>query len=158
MVEVVDLFLGNLADVGFFELLLPWILFFTLLYIIFKKTSLFVEESQNITLSLAISLFIVNFTSFGLSFAVFLTQSFGIMAIGVVFILIAWIFCGIIGVDTISLVRDNKYIFFMIGVLFALSVSMHILGNYWNIEIGDTIITMFFILFMFGGIHYVTKS
>ena len=158
MVEVVDLFLGNLADVGFFELLLPWILFFTLLYIVFNKTNLFVEESQNITLSLAISLFIINFTSFGLSFAVFLTQSFGIMAIGVVFILIAWVFCGIIGVDTISLVRDNRYIFFMIGVLFALSVSMHILGNYWNIEIGDTIITMFFILFMFGGIHYVTKS
>ena len=158
MANISELFLGNLADVGFFELLLPWILFFTLLYLVFKKTSLFVEESQNITLSLAISLFIVNFTSFGLSFAVFLTRSFGIMAIGIVFILIAWIFCGIIGVDTISLVRSNKYIFFMIGVLLALIVSVHILGNYWRIEIGDTIITMFFILFMFGGMYYVTKS
>ncbi|MCK5040129.1 MAG: hypothetical protein KAR87_04135 [Candidatus Aenigmarchaeota archaeon] len=157
MANVTNLLLGNLTDIGFFELLLPWILFFTLLYVVFKKTNLFVEETQNITLSLALSLFIVNFTPLGLSFANILSRSFGFMALGMVFILIAWVFCGMLGVDTISLVRDNRNIFFAIGVLFAFIVSVKIMGNYIG-DISDMLVTLFFVVCIFGGMYYVTKS
>jgi len=159
MANITNLLLGNLVEIGFFDLLLPWMLFFTLLYVVFRKTNLFVEESQNITISLVISLFIINFTTFGLSFALFLTKSFGYMAIGIVFVLIAWIFCGMLGVDTISIVRNNSTVFFAIGVFLAFIVSIKIFGSY--ISIGTSsgmLITIFFIICVFGGIYYMTNS
>ncbi|OYT34169.1 MAG: hypothetical protein B6U87_02485 [Candidatus Aenigmarchaeota archaeon ex4484_52] len=157
MSNLTNLLLGNLAELGFFELLLPWILFFAFIYVVFKKTNLFLEETQNIVVSLAISFFIINFTTFGFSFSNFLTQSFGYMAMGVVIIIIACVFCGMMGVDIISLVNEHKIIFLAIGVFLAIMLSFEVLGNYLG-DRKDLLITMFFIICIFGGLFYVTKS
>ena len=80
------------------------------------------------------------------------------MAIGVVFILIAWIFCGILGIDLISIVNENRTIFLAIGIFLAFIVSLKIFGNYIYFGTShNTIVTIFFIICIFGGIYYLTK-
>ncbi len=81
--------IGNLNEIGFYELFLPYVLFTTLTYALFRKVKLF-DEGQGIDVlfSMTIGFFVINYTSLG----VFLSHLFSVaslfIAMSVVIVLV----------------------------------------------------------------------
>lgn len=81
--------IGNLNEIGFYELFLPYVLFTTLTYSLFRKVKLFDEgKAIDILFSMTIGFFVINYTSLG----VFMSHLFSVaslfIAIGVVIVLV----------------------------------------------------------------------
>ncbi len=81
--------IGNLNEIGFYELFLPYVLFTTLTYALFRKVKLF-DEGQGIDIlfSMTIGFFVINYTSLG----IFLSHLFSVaslfIAMSVVIVLV----------------------------------------------------------------------
>ena len=81
--------IGNLNEIGFYELFLPYVLFTTLVYALFRKVKLFDEgQTIDILFSMTIGFFVINYTSLG----VFLSHLFAVaslfIAMSVVIVLV----------------------------------------------------------------------
>jgi len=81
---------GNLNEIGFYEFFLPYVLFTTLVYALFRKVKLF-DEGQGIDIlfSMTIGFFVINYTSLG----IFLSHLFSVaslfIAMSVVIVLVS---------------------------------------------------------------------
>src|SRR3989338_5703172 len=70
--------LGNLAQVGFFDLILPWTLFFAIVYGLLRKIDMFKNEKIDLVIGVVLAFFGVNYTTFGVEIGSFLTRLFGV--------------------------------------------------------------------------------
>lgn len=93
--------LGNLANLGFFDLILPWTLFFAIIYGLLGKVNLFGDKSEKINLVIAVAMafFGVNYTTVGANVGLFLTNLFGIGGLGLSVILLIAIMLPLLGGD-----------------------------------------------------------
>ena len=80
MVAFSDL-LSIARNVGFFEFYLPFVLSFALFYGILQKVDIFKSRNINLVISLVLALYVIGFTPVGTTFAQFLTNFFGDVAL-----------------------------------------------------------------------------
>jgi hypothetical protein len=97
-------FLGNLAQLGFFDIILPWTLFFAIVYGLLSPLKLFGDKSDkiNMIIAIAIAFFGVNYTSVGVNVGMFLTNLFGVGGLLLSIILLAIIVLPLLGLGKMS--------------------------------------------------------
>lgn len=123
---MVDLnsFFGVLEKVGFFEIVLPWLLFFAIFLGLLLRTKVFGEERNlNSIIALAVSLFVVKYTP-AVGTAVYYTQLFGIggMIIAALFVFV--LLLKIVGFDLkeIFAETEKRWVHPLIAILVAFIV------------------------------------
>ena len=94
-------FLGNLAQLGFFDIILPWTLFFAIVYGLLGKLKLFGDNSDkiNLVIAIVIAFFGVNYTTVGVNVGNFLTNLFGVGGLGLSVVLLIAILVPLLGGD-----------------------------------------------------------
>ena len=96
-------FLGNLAQLGFFDIILPWTLFFAIVYGVLGKVELFGKEGKsnkiNLVIAIVIAFFGVNYTTVGVNVGNFLTNLFGVGGLGLSVVLLIAILVPLLGGD-----------------------------------------------------------
>ncbi|MCK5062332.1 MAG: hypothetical protein KAR23_00235, partial [Candidatus Aenigmarchaeota archaeon] len=98
---------GNLKDVGFYDILLPWALFFAMTYGILTTVGPFstkkeegkksVDKTIPAIISMALAFFIIAYTPFGLTFGSYLAIMFGKGGTVLVGLLVILIFMSMAG-------------------------------------------------------------
>lgn len=162
--------IGNLQDVGFYDILLPWALFFAMIYGLLTKLGPFNgSEQKSIVsiISMAVAFFIVGYTPFGATFGVYLAELFGKSGTVLAGLLVASLFLGMAGMklpDGFGKDEDKKKINFAIIVLLIVGVIYFTTGFDNIIDFSspsiaeDTIVTILIILAMAGGIYMMIKG
>jgi len=140
--------LGNLAKIGFFEFLLPWLLFLAMVYGMLQKTKAVSQEVTVNALIAAVSAFlIINYTGIGL----ILSQVFFALAIILALLLMAVLMLAIIGIDVSKWVTDVKTvgpIWGIVGIVSAVLFSIFGIIRF-NIEINiETAVTLLIVVTM----------
>ena len=125
----------NMQQLGFYDFLLPWLLFLSILYVVLLNAPFLQDrevDKKRVSLLIAavLAFFIVNFPVNGLSFGAYLTELFGATGIYIAAGLVLMIMLGLFGVN-ISDLGPKKYV-----------------G--WAILLGVII------LFLYGGVAGVT--
>ncbi len=116
-----EMIIGNLNEIGFYDFLLPFIFFTTLIYALTSKINLFDEGREIDTImSVAIGFFIVNYTSLGTFLAHLFSVSGAFIALGLVLILIS----ATLGVDLPGYVNKAPAIAVMLAVVVGLFVLL----------------------------------
>ncbi|MEA3229684.1 MAG: hypothetical protein U9P44_02105 [archaeon] len=108
---------GNLNDIGFYELFLPYVLFTTLVYALFRKIKLF-EEGQMIDtlLSMTVGFFVINYTSLGPYLCHLFTVSSVFIALALMIILIT----ATLGVDLPKYMAEHEGTAIMLAALISI--------------------------------------
>ncbi|MBW6462456.1 MAG: hypothetical protein K0B07_05425 [DPANN group archaeon] len=162
--------IGNLQDVGFYDILLPWALFFAIVYGLLTKVGPFSgSEQKSIVsiISMVVAFFIVGYTPFGATFGVYLAELFGKSGTILAGLLVASLFLGMAGLklpDGFGKDDSKKTINFAIIVLLIVGVIYFTTGfdniiNFSSPSIAeDTIVTLLVILALAGGIFMMMKG
>jgi len=178
MVSLQEVFGQTLASLGFFDVLLPFLLFFALTFGLLQQTPILkdVKEKRQINAIIAASIafFIVNFTPGGATLGALFTALFGQGAIVLAGILLAVLFLTIVpgirgevspsskwGKAVIALlVLIAVLVFFASGVGAAIGLTFGLsFGTPGGFQIGlDMILTIAMLGFIFGAILWLLRS
>ncbi|NOQ56019.1 MAG: hypothetical protein GQ477_04410 [Nanohaloarchaea archaeon] len=162
--------IGNLQDVGFYDILLPWALFFAMVYGLLTKFGPFNGQDQKSIvsiISMVVAFFVVGFTPFGMSFGTYLAEMFGKSGTVLAGLLVASLFLGMAGMrlpDGFGKEEDKKKINFAIIVLLIVGVIYFTTGFDNIIDFSspniaeETIVTLLVILALAGGIVMMMKG
>ena len=162
--------IGNLQEVGFYDILLPWALFFAIVYGLLTKVGPFNgPEQKSIVsiISMVVAFFVVGYTPFGATFGTYLAEVFGKSGTVLAGLLVASLFLGMAGMklpDGFGKDEDKKKINFAIIVLLIVGVIYFTTGfdNIINLSspsiAEDTIVTLLVILAMAGGMYMMMKG
>ncbi|MCK5062331.1 MAG: hypothetical protein KAR23_00230 [Candidatus Aenigmarchaeota archaeon] len=160
--------IGNMQDIGFYDILLPWALFFAIVYGLLMKVGPF-EGNKSIAsiISMAIAFFAVAYTPFGMSFGTYLAEMFGKSGTILAGLLVLSLFLGMAGLKLPQGFGkdDNKRtVNFLIIVAIIAGVIYFTTGFDNIIDFGsptiaeDTIVTILVILALAGGIYMMVKG
>ena len=173
-----DVFIGNLDKLGFFDFLLPFLLFMAIIYGILSKYEPFRKPGAdgeptvaiNAVISIVMSFFIINYTPIGFYF----TELFALMATVVAGILVLTIVIGMFGVDIKSIFIDEKNklketqgtILFIVAGLISIAIFLYAASNYFGFSLfgsgvsidQDTIFTYIVLIGMGGVVYGIVKS
>ena len=173
-----DIFIGNLNNLGFFDFLLPFLLFMAIVYGILSKYEPFRKPGEggeptvaiNGVISVVMSFFIINYTPIGFYF----TELFALMATVVAGILVLTIIIGMFGVDLRSVFVDEKNklretqatILFALAGLISIAIFLYAASNYLGFGLfgrgvsidQDTIFTYIVLIGMGGVVYGIIKS
>ncbi len=167
MVDLRDV-VGNLERLGFFDFVLPWLLFFALIRAILDKSGV-VGDDKKITSIIAavIAFFIVNFTPIG-GISAFYSKTFGLGAQIIATLLIFVIFAGALGFKTydkdglFSDENHKKWIFIVIAIIlavFAFAVFAQASGGIGSIGLdNDTVTTILVLAFVLAVIFFAMND
>ncbi|MEA3342729.1 MAG: hypothetical protein U9Q92_01050 [archaeon] len=156
----IEIMLGNMNRLDFFELLLPWILFLAIIFAILKKSEVFGEEiSVNATIAAVVSFFIINYTPVGMTLGTFFTTLFGIAAVIITGLLVGILFLGMAGIKPDELLgKANKTAIAVLLGFLALIAFISVGGmSFFNID-SDLVITLFMLLIMLFAIMFIAKG
>lgn len=154
-----------LENWGFYEFVLPFLLFFAMLYGLLNKTKIFGDSSSNDSSVKAInmiiagtmSFFIVKMTPLGYSLADFLTQQSGMMAMFLYGILMFMILGGLVGYefdeDTIKTIMPS----IIIGIV-VIGMFLFAYFNYFHFSISSDILSIALFILIIAGVVYVLSK
>ncbi|MFH1127069.1 MAG: hypothetical protein ABIG84_07345 [archaeon] len=156
----IEIMLGNMNRLGFFEFLLPWLLFLAIMFALLKKSQVFGEEvSVNAVIAAIVSFFIINYTPIGMTLGTFFTTLFGIASIIIAGLLVGILFLGMAGIKPEELFgKENKtFLAILLGFL-ALIAFISVGGlSFFNIG-GDLMATMGMLLIMLFAVMFIGKG
>lgn len=116
-----EILIGNLRQIGFYDFLLPFILFMAIIYGLLKKYEPVGDEtSVNATIAVAASFFIINYTPLGL----FFTQSFGMASMIIAGLLVLILFAGMVGINIADVFEGNKTVSVIALLLIAVVIFL----------------------------------
>lgn len=126
--QVFQNLLGNLGRLGFFEFLLPFLLFLAIIFGVLRfALNEQLDKSAAALISIIGSFFVLNFSgSFGYQIAQFFTLLFGSGLILLSGILIIFIFLGLVGVKPSALfeARGHKWAFVLLLVFIGILIFL----------------------------------
>ncbi|MFW6233542.1 MAG: hypothetical protein ACOC3Z_02680 [Nanoarchaeota archaeon] len=170
--------INNLVDIGFYNVILPFILVYAVIFAILEKSGIFKhsKEEQNQTKNInSIIAFVFGLFAVAATQTVIWMQNFiTIMITFIIFILMVLIILGFIfGEDYMKLIMEDKnlkkgisYTIAGIVLLIAIIVTLVITGAWeWTLDwiknltnIGDTLITILIIGGIIAILFWITKS
>ncbi len=156
----IEIMLGNMNRLGFFEFLMPWILFLAIIFAILKKSEVFGEEiSVNAVIAAVVSFFIINYTPVGMTLGTFFTTLFGLAAVIIAGLLVGILFIGMAGIKPEELLgKANKTAIAVLLGFLALIAFISVGGmSFFNID-SDLVITLFMLLLMLFAIMFIANS
>lgn len=168
--------LGNLNQLGFFDLILPWTLFFAITYGLLSKINLFGDKNGdkiNLVIAIVLAFFGVNYTTIGVDVGLFLTKLFGTGGLFLSVVLLAAILLPLLGGGKIFDLFDAGHIkerYLQLG-LFLLLIglgayfftgggrSLPTLGFYGiSSELLTTIVVLLLMVGVIAFVFYNTKE
>ena len=161
--------IGNLQDVGFYDILLPWALFFAIVYGLLTKLGPFSgKENRSIVsiISMAVAFFTVAYTPFGMNFGMYLSEMFGKSGTILAGLLILSLFLGMAGIklpegfgNKKNQTRNFLIITAIIAGIIYFTTGFGNLINFTSPTFAeDTIVTLLVILALAGGIYMMVKG
>ncbi|MCK5698918.1 MAG: hypothetical protein KAH93_03655 [Candidatus Aenigmarchaeota archaeon] len=147
-------FLANLNSMGFYDFVLPWILFLVIFFVIIERAPFLTKETTKkkqiaIIIAAILAFFTVNFPVNGIPFGIVLSNMFGWTGVYVAAILVVILFLGMGGLQLTDLTGTSK---FMLGLLLVL-VAILVLGaaGFPVLRLDDMMWTLIFVLVLIGG-------
>ena len=161
--------IGNLRDVGFYDILLPWALFFAIVYGLLTKLGPFSgKENKSIAsiISMAVAFFTVAYTPFGMNFGMYLAEMFGKSGTILAGLLILSLFLGMAGIKLPegfgNKKNQTKNFLIIVAIITGIIYFTTGFGNLINFSsptfAEDTIVTFLVILALAGGIYMMVKG
>lgn len=165
--------IGNLKDVGFYDILLPWALFFAMTYGLLTSVGPFKTKEEDgkesippgipAIISMAVAFFIIAYTPFGLNFGTYLAILFGKSGTILVSLLVILLFMGMAGIkmeDAEMQKHTKKIALALIAIVAIIYLSTGTLLSWINIPgiTEETIITLLLLATIIGGIFWLTKK
>ncbi|OYT35472.1 MAG: hypothetical protein B6U87_00075 [Candidatus Aenigmarchaeota archaeon ex4484_52] len=149
-----------MQEMGFYDFVLPWLLFLCILYVILLKAP-FLQDSEvdkkrvSILISAVLSFFIVNFPIKGMSFGLYLTGLFGEVGMYIVGGLVVIIMLGEFGI-TMPDLGSKKTIGWLI--LFAIFV-LYLYGGFGGVSIveEETASFLFVIVILIAAMYFIAN-
>ncbi|MBW6462457.1 MAG: hypothetical protein K0B07_05430 [DPANN group archaeon] len=166
--------IGNLKDVGFYDILLPWALFFAMIYGLLTTVGPFKTKAEEdgkedtppgipAMISMVIAFFIITYTPFGLNLGSYLATIFGQSGTILVGLLVILIFLGMAGINMENeTFKDHKtkIAFALIAIVAVIYISTSNLLSWINIPgiSEETIATLLMLAVIIGGVVWLTKK
>ncbi len=165
--------IGNLKDVGFYDILLPWALFFAVTYGILTSFGPFsikkeddkepMDKSIPAIISMALAFFIIAYTPFGLSFGAYLAIMFGKSGTVLVGLLILLLFMGIAGIkmeDDELKQHKNKIAMTLVAIATIIYIGTGNLLGWLRIPgiTDETAATLIMLALVIGGVIWLVKK
>ncbi|NOQ37906.1 hypothetical protein GQ472_03375 [archaeon] len=169
--------IGNLKDVGFYDILLPWALFFAIVYGLLTSVGPFstkkedgkepMDKSIPAMISMAVAFFAIAYTPFGMNFGVYLAEMFGKSGTVLAGLLMLSLFLGMAGIklpegfgkDDNNRTRNFLIIVAIITAIIYFTTGFGDLINFTSPTFTeDTIVTLLVILALAGGIYMMVKD
>jgi len=169
--------IGNLKDVGFYDILLPWALFFAIVYGLLTSVGPFstkkedgkepMDKSIPAMISMAVAFFAIAYTPYGMNFGVYLAEMFGKSGTVLAGLLMLSLFLGMAGIklpegfgkDKDKRTKNFLIIVAIITVIIYFTTGFGDLINFTSPTFTeDTIITFLVILALAGGIYMMMKG
>ncbi len=148
--------LNVLNQVGFYDVVVPWLLFFGIIFGLLQNKKIITEERGiNAIISAAIAFFIVAFTPAGTTLAQFFSTLFGGAGMIIGALLVLMLFAAIMGVENVFKEGGDKqppikYAVVIMLVIFAYLAYTNALGGYGRAGLSNdtlvVILTLAFIL------------
>mgnify|MGYP001405172113 CR=1 FL=1 len=155
MASIVDTFLVNMNQLGFFDFLLPWLFTFAIVYGLLTKLNLFGDVNPKISAVLAIV-----FAFFTAPFAgVYLATFFATLGTEITIVLsgllTVMLFASILGFEGSAISKIPHAIYAVIG-LGAIVFFIALGGEIQNINLGtNTVMTAVFILVLVAAVWFI---
>ncbi|MCK5289811.1 MAG: hypothetical protein KAJ56_02605 [Candidatus Aenigmarchaeota archaeon] len=169
--------IGNLKDVGFYDILLPWALFFAIVYGLLTSVGPFstkkkdgkepMDKSIPAMISMAVAFFAIAYTPFGMNFGIYLAEMFGKSGTVLAGLLMLSLFLGMAGIklpegfgkDDNKRTKNFLIIVAIITAIIYFTTGFGDLINFTSPTFTeDTIITFLVILALAGGIYMMVKD
>ena len=165
--------IGNLKDIGFYDILLPWALFFAITYGLLTSVGPFstkkeegkepTDQSIPAIISMAIAFFIIVYTPFGLSLGSYLAILFGKSGTIIIGILAILLFLGMAGIkmEDAEIKKYNTTIAFaLIAIVTIIYLGTGKIFGEVNIPgiTEDIISTIILLIVLIGGVIWLTKK
>lgn len=155
-----EIMMGNLHELGFFELLLPWMLFLAIIFALLRKSEVFGNEiSVHAVIAAIVSFFIINYTPVGMTLGTFFTTLFGIAAMIIAGLLVGILFLGMAGIkpeELLGKAKESKTALAVLLGLLAIAVFLTVFDEF-TID-SDTLMTVFTLLIMAGAVAFIGSS
>ncbi len=153
-----NLLIANMQNLGFYDFVLPWLLFLCIIYVIMLAAP-FLQDREvdkkrvSILISAIISFFIIAYPVGGSSFGVFLVALFGTSGIYIAAALVLIILLGTFGIN-INDLGPKKYIGWTI--LLAL-IIIFLYGGVASTTVSSGLLSIIFvILLMLGAMYFIS--
>lgn len=157
-------FIDQLKSIGGFDILIPFILFYAIIVGLLDKAPWEGKDNINRIVALALSLFIVAYTPFGMSTGAYLTGLFGGASIYIAGLLVLILLLGMfdikIGDMATDILGDNgKKILFVVLLLLAAGV-WYFAGpaGTAGFRMTDTMWTILILVGLLGLVMYIGKG
>ncbi len=119
--------LGQLQSIGFYDVVLPWVLFFAVAYAILYKYGPFddnMKKQISGIVAFALAFFAVAYTPYGTTMATFLTSLFGQGSTILALLLLATILAGMLGID-LSKKAGGDYGKYVIAAIILIGLAIY---------------------------------
>lgn len=148
-----DSFLGNLNNMGFYNFVLPWILFLTLFFLILQNAPFMPSDEKRkksiaIVVGAILSFFAVNFPINGIPLGSLLSNLFGWGGIYIAGILVVLLFLGMFGFNLSTLIENKVALSF---VLLLLGIIVLSAAGFPLIALDEVTWTLIFVILLIGG-------
>ncbi|MEA3229686.1 MAG: hypothetical protein U9P44_02115 [archaeon] len=166
--------IGNLKDIGFYDILLPWALFFAMTYGLLTTVGPFktkggegeegdMDKSIPAIISMAVAFFVIAYTPFGLTFGLYLAEMFGKSGTILAGLLVLVLFLGMAGIKTDD--NDIKKYKNKIAIALVAIAAIIYLGT-GNLLAGlnipgineESAATLLMIAVVIGGVIWLTRK
>ncbi len=148
-------FLANLNSMGFYDFVLPWILFLVIFFSIISKASFLPEKNGKqiaVIIGAILAFFTINIPVHGIPLGTKLAMMFGWSGIYVAGILVVILFIGMIGVNLENIFGSTKQGRIAVGLVLVL-IAILVLANagFPLLALSDVTWTFIFVLLLVGG-------
>ncbi len=147
-------FMANLNSMGFYDFVLPWILFLVIFFVIVEKAPFLQQDTTKkkqiaIVISAILAFFTVNYPVNGIPFGILLSNMFGWTGIYVAGLLVVILFLGMGGLKLDDQTGGSKM---ALGLLLLL-LAILVLGatGFPLIQLSDMAWTLIFVVILIGG-------
>lgn len=148
-----DSFLGNLNSMGFYNFVLPWILFLSIFFVILQNAPFMPSEDKRkkqvaIIVSAILSFFAVNFPVNGIPLGTLLSNMFGWGGIYIAGVLVVLLFLGMFGFNLSTLIENKVALSF---VMLLLAIMVLSAAGFPILQLDETTWTLIFVVLLVGG-------
>ncbi len=169
--SVLQIMIGNLRQLGFFDFILPWVFAFAITWGSIKMAGLFNNQDAVAgIISLVVAFFVTNYTPYGY-IGMFFTKLFGESSMVMGGILIGVLLLGLIGVkasDIFEPIKGEgigkwlKFFFYLLIIILAIYLFMFAMGYsipMYAVSFNQTAVAVVFALAVIGiVVWFVTRS
>ncbi len=168
--SALQIILGNLNQLGFFDFILPWIFAFAITWGAIKMAGLFNgQDAVAGVISIVVAFFVTNYTPYGY-IGVFFTKFFGQSMLVMGGILVGVLLLGLIGVKASDIFKPIegttvgkwlKFLFYLAIVGIAIYIFMSALGfniPMYSISLDQTAIAAIFAIAIIGIVVWFTTK